>query len=231
MTPPVLHTLEEAAAILSPTGAITARSLRTEIDNGRLPAVSLDGDIYILEEDMEEARIIVADQRWRSMRSKLRSDFSQVSSLRGTERLREARRRFSYFPKPDFAFRLLESGARSRRVCDAPRLPGVYMVSGVFRHKIITLYVGESKLMDERVASHFRNPTDPLIGFPSDMRRNVASIEERLKECIRHTRLHIWVADRLRRDVEHFLSNVTGAIFEYRERKVDSCEPDEWWEA
>lgn len=93
MTPPVLHTLEEAAAILSPSGAVTARSLRTEIENGNLRAVKIARKHFVTDDALKDMVMQCQDQRSRPVSGSDDKEDAPPSGSSRTDRLNAAQAR------------------------------------------------------------------------------------------------------------------------------------------
>ena len=99
LTAPQLLTLAEAALRLSPSGAISARSLRTEIEKGRLRSTMIARKHLVTEHDLAEMVIKCREENSRPASGCAGSADATPSGLSSTDRYNAARARLNQSAK------------------------------------------------------------------------------------------------------------------------------------
>lgn len=166
------------------------------------------------------------DSRWHFLRGfRPRLEGQKIENLKGFARLKAAMAILPNFPKADLSSPLCEGSLGTERICEIPDYPCVYAVFGTIGAEAYTFYVGQTYEAWNRIPEHFPNRSE-ANHFGGAVGSRILEIQTLANRPIKHAHIRYWHAEQSINLVEHTLLNLTGAICEYRDRKVKSCAPD-----
>lgn len=146
-----------------------------------------------------------------------------IDHLKGSSRIEAAHHLHPWLATPDYTATL----SLNHGDADTPAYAGIYAITATMRGERLTLYVGESACISERIAAHFPPATEARF-FSDVLRRRILDIEAATRSTFETMTLSAWqiTGDRHhRRKYEREALDALGAPLEYSNRNANDCLP------